>query len=585
MQYDIKFPKLPDQDDYLLDLQNNNYSMQTVYNYARDLCIFATFLKFQNIKFEDLQKKTVTIYKGYLRNGDHLKDLNRFREDIAKNAGLIGKNEGIGSKGSRTDEDDLGTVVSPEDGSVNAGLNGDSLESIINDSSYAKPTIYLDDVYKKVYGSLGRLKTMLARPSSSTGLDERSVNRMLSALRSYLKYRIDFDLDIPIPPDAIKLIKTTKKKSQVAEFDELVALIESPIVFDADPRVALRNRTMLEILFSTGMRISELMNLDLEDMNMAGKLFILGKGKKQRFVYLTPRAMFWLNRYLGVRLRFVGANEDFEGGMLDKRFVDMLGGDLRVGNNSKGADGKVRNVDGEFIDDVSETNRKRSFYDLRANESTKGSTFIDDVNSDSSLYMEINGNKGVKGYRRGDGENSEKGAYFDDADGFDDDNMRETIDGDDGVSQSSAKEDSKAWASSLLEVPMVLDYSKYSGDKDYKFIKIVENFRKSAYLKKFYSPALFIPFSGGRGGKRNKRLSTNHFQAKIAEYRRRLGILVPTSAHSLRHGFATYLAENGASPAAIQVLLGHESLNTTTRYVHASDKFAQEVHREKHPLG
>jgi len=52
----------------------------------------------------------------------------------------------------------------------------------------------------------------------------------------------------------------------------------------------------------------------------------------------------------------------------------------------------------------------------------------------------------------------------------------------------------------------------------------------------------------------------------------------------LRHGFATYLAEQGASPAAIQVLLGHESLNTTTRYVHSSDKFAKETHTKFHPL-
>jgi site-specific recombinase XerD len=568
MQYDIKFPKLPDQDDYLLDLQNNNYSMQTVYSYARDLCIFATFLKYQNVQFNDLQKKTVTIYKGYLRNGDHLKDLNLFREDVARNVGLIGKNDDMSSKGSRTNDDDLGTVGTTSDGSEIARITGESGNATSSDDSpYAstgKPSIYLDDVYKKVYGSLGRLKTMLAQPSTSTGLDERSVNRMLSALRSYLKYRIDFDLDIPIPPDAIKLIKTTKKKSQVAEFDELVSLIESPIVFDTDPRVALRNRTMLEILFSTGMRISELMNLNLEHMNLAGKLFILGKGKKQRFVYLTPRAMFWLNRYLGVRLRFVGANEDFEGGMLDKRFVNMLGGDLRTGGNRSK---KVRNVEGEFLDDV---------------------------NVDSALYDEIRGKKGIKGYRKGpNGEliRDEKGAYFDDTLGSDDDlNFRETIDGDGGVSQGSKGrksniEESLAWASSLLEVPLVMDYAKVSGEKDLKFIKIVEDFRKSAYLKKFYSPALFIPFSGGRGGKRNKRLSTNHFQAKIAEYRRRLGILVPTSAHSLRHGFATYLAENGASPAAIQVLLGHESLNTTTRYVHASDKYAQEVHREKHPLG
>ena len=59
---------------------------------------------------------------------------------------------------------------------------------------------------------------------------------------------------------------------------------------------------------------------------------------------------------------------------------------------------------------------------------------------------------------------------------------------------------------------------------------------------------------------------------------------MPTTPHSLRHGFATYLAENGASPAAIQILLGHESLNTTTKYVHASDRYAEKSHRKYHPL-
>jgi integrase/recombinase XerD len=73
-------------------------------------------------------------------------------------------------------------------------------------------------------------------------------------------------------------------------------------------------------------------------------------------------------------------------------------------------------------------------------------------------------------------------------------------------------------------------------------------------------------------------------QAKIKKYREFLGINVPTSAHSLRHGFATYLAEAGANPAAIQVLLGHESLDTTTRYVHASDLYAQKTQKEFHPL-
>ena len=46
----------------------------------------------------------------------------------------------------------------------------------------------------------------------------------------------------------------------------------------------------------------------------------------------------------------------------------------------------------------------------------------------------------------------------------------------------------------------------------------------------------------------------------------------------------TYLAESGANPAAIQILLGHESLSTTTRYINASDRYAERIHKKYHPL-
>lgn len=49
-------------------------------------------------------------------------------------------------------------------------------------------------------------------------------------------------------------------------------------------------------------------------------------------------------------------------------------------------------------------------------------------------------------------------------------------------------------------------------------------------------------------------------------------------------GLPWHIVEEGANPAALQILLGHESLDTTTRYVHASDKYAEETHRKYHPL-
>ena len=110
-------------------------------------------------------------------------------------------------------------------------------------------------------------------------LSAGSVNRALSSLRSYFKYLVDMDYALPVAPTSIKLLKMPGTHVRVAEFDSLVALIESPIKFERNKRVALRNRVMLEVLFSTGMRISELLSLNRDQINKTGKIFIRGKGK------------------------------------------------------------------------------------------------------------------------------------------------------------------------------------------------------------------------------------------------------------------------------------------------------------------
>jgi len=256
--------------------------------------------------------------------------------------------------------------------------------------------------YFKAYLVSRDRKTASQARQSEKQLDSRSINRMLSALRGYLRYLIDIDYPCPVPPEAVKLTKAGKKHPQVAELGDLQRLIEAPSSLEANPRTVLRNRAMLEVLFATGMRISELCGLNRSQIDDTGRIFITGKGRKQRFVYLTQRAREHLDAYLATR-----------------------------------------------------------------------------------------------------------------------------------------KDD---------------------------------------------CTALFIPYAGRNVASLKRRISTNYLQDRIKRYREKLRINVPTSAHSLRHGFATYLAEEGANPAALQILLGHESLDTTTRYVHASDKYAEETHRKYHPL-
>lgn len=340
---------LPYLREFLLNMKNNNYSQQTLKNYSRDLEIFSAFLYYIETPFEQLTKTDLIEFKGFLRDQNYIPILH----------------------------------------------------------SYQKGEDLTQETINKSRSEISEKKRALYKGQ----LSDNSVNRMLSALRSYLTFLVDIDKDSPIPPSAIKMIKAEKKEKQVAEIDELIRLLECPEQFEEDRIVAKRNRAILELIFSTGMRISEVVNLDRDQIKMVNnqivenKIYIQGKGKKQRFVYLTDRAVHYINEYLKVR--------------------------------------------------------------------------VDEY------------------------------------------------------------------------------------------------------------PAMFIPTKGTRKATGNEyivRLSQNYIQMKIKEYRQKLGIIVPTSAHSLRHGFATYLAEEGANPAAIQRLLGHASLQTTSRYVHASDKFAEKAHREHHPL-
>jgi len=304
-------------EDFLLHIQTNNYSLETLYNYERDLKTFENFLKNEvKIPFEKVTKKTIEQYKAYLFSRDR--------------------------------------------------------------------------------------KTALGQKPKKN-LTSGSINRTLSSLRGYLKYLIKMDYQTPIPPNAIELIKTEKKLPRVGEFDEIKKLIESPMQFEKNKIVALRNRTILETFFSTGARISELINIKLSDIDKNGRIFIKGKGRKERFVYLTPRAQKLIKKYLEVR----------------------AGGD---------------------------------------------------------------------------------------------------------------------------------------------------------------SPYLFIPYRGKNVNLKTKKLSPNYLEEKVKKYRELLGLNIPITPHGLRRAFATYLAESGASPAAIQILLGHESLDTTTRYIRVSNRFAEKSFQKYHPL-
>ena len=123
-----------------------------------------------------------------------------------------------------------------------------------------------------------------------------SILRSVSSLRKFFQYLAQEKI---IEKDPMLLIDTPKKKQhlpQVLTKEEVEKLLRSP---NTGQVLGLRDRVMLELMYATGLRISEIINLKLEDLHLTmGTLQTLGKGHKERIVPVGDEAIKWVNRYL-----------------------------------------------------------------------------------------------------------------------------------------------------------------------------------------------------------------------------------------------------------------------------------------------
>jgi integrase/recombinase XerD len=101
---------------------------------------------------------------------------------------------------------------------------------------------------------------------------------------------------------------------------------------------------------------------------------------------------------------------------------------------------------------------------------------------------------------------------------------------------------------------------------------------RSAILRSQVSDALFVT---GRGGPMTRQM----FWVLIKRHARQAGIQVPLSPHTLRHAFATHLLNHGADLRAVQMLLGHADISTTTIYTHVARERLRQLHARHHPRG
>ncbi len=126
-------------------------------------------------------------------------------------------------------------------------------------------------------------------------------NYHLIALRNFLRYLIKQDIK-SLSPDKIELAKKTEKEIEILNSQEIERLLKAPLKSKKTDLSCLRDKAILEMLFSTGLRVSELCKLDREKINFETcELSIKGKGGKVRVVFLSDNAKAALKTYLNKR--------------------------------------------------------------------------------------------------------------------------------------------------------------------------------------------------------------------------------------------------------------------------------------------
>lgn len=134
-----------------------------------------------------------------------------------------------------------------------------------------------------------------ADPKTKKPLKRVTQNYFMIALRAFLRYLAKRDIQT-LPAEKIELGENNISPIKVLDGEVLKRLLAAPDVLD---KAGLRDKAILETLFSTGLRVSELAGLNRDTVNLDRKEFsIVGKGSKVRMVFLSDNATKWLDQYL-----------------------------------------------------------------------------------------------------------------------------------------------------------------------------------------------------------------------------------------------------------------------------------------------
>lgn len=156
-----------------------------------------------------------------------------------------------------------------------------------------KPSDITKELLRKFRLKLNRYQT-----SQNTSLTPLTQSYHLIALRGFLKYLAKRDIS-SLDPSLVELPKSTKKQVTFLHYDEVNNLLSN---IPLDNETGLRDRAIIELLFSGGLRVSEIVNLNRDSINLARREFMVrGKGQKDRVIFVSESASNHIENYLNAR--------------------------------------------------------------------------------------------------------------------------------------------------------------------------------------------------------------------------------------------------------------------------------------------
>ena len=171
------------------------------------------------------------------------------------------------------------------------------LDTFLGYAEISSPAMIDDDLVRGYRKWLNRKVSRVNRDGTEEYMKKRTQNYYLIALRAFLRYLRRYDID-SLPPERIELAKTPERSLDLISAEELGRLLSAP---DESELKGIRDRAILELLFSTGLRVSELCSLPRDIDLERDELSIRGKGEKVRVVFLSDTAKEMVKQYLKKR--------------------------------------------------------------------------------------------------------------------------------------------------------------------------------------------------------------------------------------------------------------------------------------------